>query len=119
MLKAFFRYISKFRRELKLVSRLNRELRKLKESVDSRRKIILESRHILLIIKQLERTDLYWFIKDDIIKIKKYIKRVRKNPKNKGLVYFLTSVYIISPGTFERTGIILFFRYMWRSLFGK
>lgn len=114
MFRKFFIYKHKFSRERNLILRLNNELKKLKEYSDNRRKILLESRHILLIIKQLEKTDLYWFIKDDINKVKVYVKKIRKNPRNKGLVYFLTSVYIVAPGTFELTGIILFFRYLWR-----
>jgi len=119
MFKKFFRYKLKFTRERNLLLKLNKELKKLKDSADNRRKIILESKQILLIINQLERADIYWFIKEDIEKIKRYIKKLRKNPKNKGLVYFLTSVYIVAPFTFEATGVIMFFRYMWRYFFKK
>jgi|SRR3989344_1022278 len=119
MLREFFKYRIKFIKEISLVLRLNNELKKLKSAVDSRKKIILESRHILLIINNLEKTDIYWFVKDDVEKIKKYIKKIRKNPRNKGLVYFLTSVYIMAPLTFEATGVILFFRYMWRYILKK
>ena len=86
MFKKFFRYKLKFTRERNLLLKLNKELKKLKDSADNRRKIILESKQILLIINQLERADIYWFIKEDIEKIKRYIKKLRKNPKNKGLV---------------------------------
>jgi len=118
MFRKFFIYKHRFSRERNLILRLNNELKKLKEYSDNRKKILLESRHILFIIKQLERTDVYWFIKGDITKIKNYLKKVRKNPKNKGLIYVLTSIYIVAPGTFEATGIILFFRYILR-LFNK
>ena len=119
MFKEFFKYKLKFTKERNLLLKLNNELRKLKYSVNNRKKIILESRQILLIINQLEKADIYWFIKEDIKKIKRYIKKLRKNPKNKGLVYFLTSVYIVAPFTFEATGVIMFFRYMWRYFFKK
>ena len=49
------------------------------------KKIILESRHILFIIKQLEKTDVYWFIHGDVNKVKNYIIKVKKNPKNRTL----------------------------------
>jgi hypothetical protein len=118
MFSRFSAYKHRFSRERNLILRLNNELKKLKRYSDDRRKILLESRHILFIIKQLEKADVYWFIKEDIIKIKNYLKKVRKNPKNKNLIYILASVYIVAPGTFEATGIILFFRYVWR-LFGR
>lgn len=114
MFRKFFIYKHKFSRERNLILRLNNELKKLKRYSDDRRKILLESRHILFIINQLEKTDVYWFVKGDIIKVKNYLQKIKKNPKNKGLIYVLTSIYIVAPGTFEATGIILFFRYIWR-----
>ena len=114
MLRKFFGYFKRFRKELFLVKRLNNELKKLKKSIDNRKQLVLESRHILLIISRLEKTEIYWFIREDIEKIKKNIRKLRKNPKNRGLIYFLTSVYIVAPFTFEATGVIMFFRYMWR-----
>ena len=114
MLRKFFGYFKRFRRELSLVKRLNNELKKLKKSIDNRKQLVLESRHILRIISRLEKAEIYWFIREDIEKIKKNIRKLRKNPKNRGLIYFLTSVYIVAPFTFEATGVIMFFRYMWR-----
>jgi hypothetical protein len=35
-----------------------------------------------------------------------------KHPKENKLAYFLATVYIIAPLTFEMTGAILFFRYL-------
>ncbi len=119
MFREFFKYRLKFAKERELLLKLNNEIKKLGKSVDNRRKIILESRQILAIINQLEKTDIYWFVKEDVEKIKKYIKKVNKNPKNKGIVSILTSVYIVAPFTFEATGVVLFFRYMWRYFFKK
>jgi len=119
MFRRISKYLKKFNRERYLIIDLNRELRKLKKSVNNRRKILLESRHILYIISRLEKTDIYWFINDDISRIKNYIKKLMKNPRNKGIIYIITSIYIVAPGTFEATGIILFFRYIWRYIFKK
>ena len=109
-----YRYKHKFTRERNLILRLNNRLRKLKELSNNRKKILLESRQIIFIIKQLEKTDVYWFIHGDVNKVKNYIIKVKKNPKNKGLVNILAGVYIVAPLTFELTGIIMFFRYVLR-----
>jgi len=87
---------------------------KLKELSNNRKKILLESRQIIFIIKQLEKTDVYWFIHGDVNKVKNYIIKVKKNPKNRSLVNILAGVYIVAPLTFELTGIIMFFRYVLR-----
>ena len=104
----------KYNKEKNLILRLNNELKKLKKLSGDRKKIILESKQILVIIKQLEKTEIYWFVKEDVEKVRNYLIKVKENPKNKGLVYLLAGIYIVAPGTFELTGIVLFFRYSWR-----
>ena len=89
MLRKFFGYFKRFRRELSLVKRLNNELKKLKKSIDNRKQLVLESRHILLIISRLEKAEIYWFIREDIEKIKKNIKKLRKNQFRKKFLFSL------------------------------
>ena len=44
--------------------------------------------------------------------IREKIEYIRRHPKESRVAYVLTSIYIISPGTFEATFVVLFFRYL-------
>jgi hypothetical protein len=103
---------SKFRKSWQLVLELQRELRKLASSVGNARLVKLHAEKILRIVDLLQKTELYDYMQQDVLWIKKKAIYMTKNPKESKVAYGLATFYIVSPGTFEATGVVLFFRYL-------
>ncbi|MBI5798195.1 hypothetical protein HZA98_04810 [Candidatus Woesearchaeota archaeon] len=98
----------------KLVLELQREVHVLAKAIGDTSLVRTQGEHILALIAQIQKSEIYEFVQQDVDYIKTKVTYVMKHPKENKLAYFLTTVYIIAPGTFELTGAILFFRY-----FGK
>jgi len=98
----------------KLVADLQNELRTLAHAVGDTALVKKHGEHALILIGKIQKTEIYEFVQQDVTAIKARVKYVMAHPKENKLAYFLATVYIIAPGTFEMTGVILFFRY-----FGK
>jgi len=102
----------KLRDSLKLVKKLQVEVHKLGKSVGDRKLVKLHSKKTLELISKVQKTELYGFIKQDVQFVKTKVGYMIKNPKENKVAYALGTFYIVSPLTFEATGVVLFFRYL-------
>jgi len=82
------------------------------KAVGNVKKVQQKSKELLLINRKLKKTKLYEFIKYDVDFVMGKARYAMKNPKESKLRFVLASAYIVSPGTFELTGVYLFFRYL-------
>ena len=105
-----------FKKEKFLLKQAQKTYKELIKSIGNVRKVRQKAKELILINKKIKQTQMYEFIKFDIDQITTKAKYALKNPKESKLRFFLASAYIISPGTFELTGIYLFFRYTKRFL---
>lgn len=96
----------------KLVRQLQQELRSLAQSMGNAPLVEKHGTRALVLISRIKKTEIYEFVQQDILSVKGRVEYIMAHPKENKLAYFLTTVYIVSPGTFEMTGIILFFRYL-------
>ena len=103
---------NKFKKSWQLVLELQRELRKLASSVGNARLVKLHAEKTLSLVSKIQETELYDYIQKDVLWIKKKATYMMKNPKESKVAYGLATFYIVSPGTFEATGVVLFFRYL-------
>ena len=102
----------KLRDSLKLVKQLQVEVHKLGKSVGNRRLVKLHSQKVLELVGKVQKTELYGFVKQDVEFVKTKVGYMIKNPKENKVAYALGTFYIVSPLTFEATGVVLFFRYL-------
>lgn len=102
----------KVKRSWKLVQDLQQELRLLGKSIGNSKLVQKHGEHVLILIGKIQKTEIYDFIQQDVISIQTKVKYIMAHPKEHKLAYFLTTVYIVAPFTFEMTGVILFFRYL-------
>ncbi len=102
----------KVRRSRRLVKDLKEELGKLARSVGDSALVQKHGEHVLVLIGKLKKTEIYDFIQQDVKYIQTKVEYVMAHPKEHKIAYFLTTVYIVAPFTFEMTGVILFFRYI-------
>jgi hypothetical protein len=102
----------KLKDSLKLVKQLQVEVHKLGKSVGDRRLVKLHSEKALKLISKVQKTELYGFIQQDVQFVKRKVGYMVKNPKENKVAYALGTFYIVSPLTFEATGVVLFFRYL-------
>lgn len=96
----------------KLVIQLQEELRTLAKSIGDTALVKKHGDTALVLISQIQKTEIYEFVKQDIAYIKTKVEYIMAHPKEHKFAYFLTTVYIVAPFTFEMTGVILFFRYL-------
>jgi hypothetical protein len=101
-----------FKSSFKLLVELQKELKKFKDAAGNSELVKKQGEKVLKIIKAVQKTEIYGFIKIDVLFIKEKVEYIVKHPKENKLAYFLATVYIIAPLTFEMTGAILFFRYL-------
>lgn len=111
-IKGFKQDKKNLKNALKLVKDIQREMRVLASSVGDQPQVRKSGKNILKLIKQLEKTELYGFIRKDVEFIKEKANEMIKQPKEHRLAYIFGTFYIISPGTFELTGIILTAKYV-------
>ncbi|MFH1455667.1 MAG: hypothetical protein ABIF40_01835 [archaeon] len=110
-LKKFDKEKEKFYKSFKLLRQIQEELRELERTRKNVNLVQKHAQQILHLIEKVQHTLVYEFIEDDINKLKVRIEYVLDNPNESKMTYFLTSIYLVSPGTFELTFIILFIRY--------
>jgi ribosomal protein L37AE/L43A len=106
------KYKKDFKTSFKLLTDLRNELRKFKYIAGNSELVKKQGEKVLKIIEAVQKTEIYGFIKIDVLFIKEKVEYIVKHPKENKLAYFLATVYIIAPLTFEMTGAILFFRYL-------
>ncbi|MBU4502912.1 MAG: hypothetical protein KKA79_10030 [Nanoarchaeota archaeon] len=95
-----------------LVKQAQKTYRELKAAIGNVRKVQTKAKELILINRKLKKTKLYEFIKYDVDVVTGKAKYALNNPKESKLRFVLAGAYIISPGTFELTGIYLIFRYI-------
>ncbi len=103
-----------FEKERKLIKQIQKTYRELIRSIGDIKTVQEKAKEIILIHHKIKKTKLYEFIKEDIDLISDKAKFVLKNPKQSKLKFLLAGAYIISPGTFELTGVYLFLKYITR-----
>lgn len=103
---------NKFKKSWQLVLELQRELKKLAKNVGNAKLVKVHAEKILGIVSLLQKTELYDYIQQDVLWIKKKAKYMVEHPGESKVAYALATFYIVSPGTFEATGVVLFFRYL-------
>lgn len=103
----------------KLVLQLQEELKKLAYALGDSALVKRHGDKALVLISHIQKTEIYEFIQQDVLYIQQKVRYIMAHPQENKLAYFLTTVYIIAPGTFEMTGVILFFRYLGKYTFRK
>lgn len=101
-----------FREGRLLVRQAQKTYAELLNAVGNVKKVQQKAKELILINRKIKKTKLYGFIKYDVDFVTGKAKYALKNPKESKLKFFLAGAYIVSPGTFELTGIYLFFRYL-------
>lgn len=102
----------KLRSSRKLLTNLQKSLQTLRRSLGNSRLVQKNSLQVLYLIKKLQNTEMYAYLSKDIRLIQRKVEYIHKHPKESRLAYILTTIYIFAPGTFEATGVFLFFRYL-------
>ncbi len=100
------------RKEKILLDQIQKKYKELINSVGDVKKVQQKAKELLLIHRQLKKTQLYGFVKYDVDFIIGKSMYVMKHPKESKLKFILATAYIIAPLTFEMTGVYLFFRYL-------
>lgn len=95
-----------------LVNQAQKTYAELKNAVGNVKKVQQKAKELILINRRIKRTKLYEFIKYDVDFVTEKAKYALKHPKESKLKFLFAGAYIISPGTFELTGVYLFFRYI-------
>tara|TARA_Y100000310_G_scaffold345082_1_gene461667 strand:+ start:229 stop:1026 length:798 start_codon:yes stop_codon:yes gene_type:complete len=109
----------KLKNAWKLLLELQSELRIMVRNVGNTRVVKAHGKHALKLISLIQKTELYGFIQNDVEYVKKKVKLMIKNPKENKLAYVLGTFYIVSPGTFELTGAVLFVKYIGQYSYAK
>ena len=102
----------KLQSSLKLLQELQTESKSLVQTIGNEKEVKKRGKHMLLLIEKIQDTEIYEFVQNDVGYIKKKVEYIVKHPKESKLAYAFATFYIVSPGTFELTGAILFFRYL-------
>lgn len=95
-----------------LVKQAQKTYVELAKAVGNVKKVQQKSKELILISMKLKKTKLYEFIKYDVDFVTEKAKYALKHPRESKLKFIFAGAYIVSPGTFELTGIFLFFRYL-------
>jgi Lhr-like helicase len=101
-----------FAKSKKLVRITQERYMHLLKSIGDEKAVQVEAKEILKLVKKIQKTAVYEFIKDDVIFFKGKVMYIMQHPKEHKLTYVLASVYLVAPGTFEITFAILFVRYL-------
>jgi hypothetical protein len=96
----------------KLVLQLQHELHRLGYALGDTALVQKHGDKALVLIAKIQGTEIYEFVQKDVVSLKQKVEYIMAHPKDNKLAYFLTTVYIVAPFTFEATGVILFFRYL-------
>lgn len=101
-----------FREGKLLVKQAQKTYAELINAVGNVKKVQQKAKELILINQKLKKTKLYEFIRYDVDFVIDKAKYALKHPKESKLKFVLAGAYIVSPGTFELTGVFLFFRYL-------
>lgn len=110
LFKGFSQKRKEFERTKNLLRRSGVAFKKLLRA-STIKEAALANQELLFLLNTLQKTEFYDYIKEDVDFIRKKAKYIMQNPKKHKIKYFLTGVYLVSPFTFEATGIILVLRY--------
>jgi len=108
--KGFSKKKKEFERTKTLLRRSGLAFKKLL-SASTIKEAALANQELLFLLNTLQKTEFYDYIKEDVSFIRKKAKIIMQNPRKNRLMYFLTGVYLVSPFTFEATGVVLALRY--------
>jgi len=110
---------NKIKASWKLVVQLQEELHRLGYALGDTVLVKKHGTRALELISKIQKTEIYEFVQMDVVYIKGKVEYIMAHPKENKLAYFLTTVYIVAPFTFETTAVILFFRYLGKYTFSK
>jgi len=108
----FFKELEKNRKDKKLFLQIIKKYDEVIAARGDKKKLRLKAKEYFIVKTRFEKTKLYDYIKYDAKVIDAKVKEMMKHPKDHKIGYLLASFYIVSPGTFELTGVFLFFRYI-------
>lgn len=95
-----------------LLNQAQKTYAELIKAVGNVKKVQQKATELILINTKIKKTKLYEFIKYDVDFVMDKAKYALQHPKESKLKFILAGAYIVSPGTFELTGVFLFFRYL-------
>ena len=110
LFKGFSKQKREFERTKQLLKNSGLAFKKML-SASTLKEAALANQELLFLLNTLQKTEFYDYIKEDVMFIKKKAKIIMQYPRKNKLMYFLTGVYLVSPFTFEATGIILALKY--------
>ena len=108
---------TQYYRDLRLAKAINQQYQQLLRSAGNKREVLKQSKELNTLLDKIQQTKLYGFISTDVQRIRHRLAYVRAHPKEHKIAYVAAGVYIVAPGTFELTGIILFIRYTIKYIF--
>ncbi|MDD5178211.1 MAG: hypothetical protein PHT54_02935 [Candidatus Nanoarchaeia archaeon] len=103
---------AKFRRDRPLIKKLEVKYLQLLRAVGNQKQVKRVSREFLVLLNKFKKTELYFYLKDDTEKIRKNAIEIMKHPKQNKIKFVLVWLYLILPGTFDATAVVMFFRYL-------
>lgn len=109
-LSGFKRERRKFMDMRRLLVDSQRLLKLFVKSIGNNEAMMMTGRQLLKLLDQLQKTEVYEFVHQDITAIKKKIKYVMEHPMESKLTTLFTGIYLITPGSFETTTTILTLR---------
>ncbi len=110
LFKGFSKKQKEFERTRKLLRQAQITFKKLLKAT-TLKEAAMANKELMFLLNALQKTEFYYYIKDDVEFIKKKSMEIMKNPRKNKIKYFLTGIYLVSPFTFEATGVILVLRY--------
>lgn len=98
-------------KEKLLVKQAQKTYKELRKAVGNVKRVQQKAKELMLINRRIKQTQMYEFVKYDVDLVTEKARYALKNPQESKLKFLLAGAYMISPGTFELTGIYLVFRY--------
>lgn len=95
----------------KAIVSVNKSIQDVSNAVGNRKNVQKTTKLLLKHLARLQHTEVYGFLKDDAVKIRKAAKTIIHNPSETKLKHMLASLYLVAPFTFDATGAVIFLRY--------
>lgn len=99
--------VAKFKVYKKIASDINIHSKALLHSIGNAAQIRKNAQEILKVLDKVKNTELYSYMRSDIVFIKDQIKEVMKDPRKSKVKTLLAAIYMFTPGTFDTTVYIL------------
>ncbi|MDI6737698.1 MAG: hypothetical protein QME12_04250 [Nanoarchaeota archaeon] len=94
----------------KAISSVNKSLRDVSNAVGNRKEVQKTTKLLLKHLARLQHTEVYGFLKEDAINIKKAARLILENPREARLKQMLAGIYLVAPFSFDATGAVIFLR---------